>query len=503
MRRLEKVSLAFLVVYVCVWSTNFVAFHHKIKNEYFSHDGTSNDDQYDNNETSVSRSVDGEDSVITREERNGMGAGKKLPKFPVLTAYLEPNQPEPWHSVQPLPLRNIVPVTKIAFGDANRNQYESYLENPIQSFPVVNDYPDGDSYLPWIHDLFPSRDGKRIHFIAQNRRRCHTGEGKEQDMKKLLGQIALFQPVAVAHTEDGNIRLSSHEEADLNGTETRFLCQFKLWNGDGFEVYPSFQKMETTLSQYPFNYEYVNWRKGRDSMYKEKGRDVDLFWTSTLMFDCPVPVGVIPHVLGHYSDEIPSLYLDLIPIRTPARGLNQQFFKEKLNFDAKANWGNNHILPPIESSGRWENIAINPLSGSKDEISVIGSSNSTPYQLVACTWTSASHNRRGDSRTLSDGKSRLREWISYNLMVGFDHVVVYDNTAATGLSGNETLKVVTDLFDSTKVTHVNWPCKICNNNRPNHKNPGERSSQYAAENSCRKRFGSQTEWMAFMGKCYC
>ena len=79
--------------------------------------------------------------------------------------------------------------------------------------------------------------------------------------------------------------------------------------------------------------------------------------------------------------------------------------------------------------------------------------------------------KKNYSRTLSDGKSRLREWISYNLMLGFDHVVVYDNTAATGLSGNETLKVVTDLFDSTKVTHVNWPCKICNNNRPNHKNP--------------------------------
>ena len=137
MRKLEKLSLAFLIGYVCVWSTNFVAFHHII-NEYFSHDGTSNDDQYDNNETSLSRSVDGKNIGIAREERNGMGAGKTLPTFPVLTAYLEPNPPDPWHSVQPLPLRNIVPedLTKIAFGDANRNQYESYLKNPIQSFLV-------------------------------------------------------------------------------------------------------------------------------------------------------------------------------------------------------------------------------------------------------------------------------------------------------------------------------------------------------------------------------
>lgn len=38
----------------------------------------------------------------------------------------------------------------------------------------------------------------------------------------------------------------------------------------------------------------------------------------------------------------------------------------------------------------------------------------------------------------------------------------------------------------------------CNNNRPSHNNPGERSSQYAAEASCRERFGSSTEWMTFI-----
>ena len=40
------------------------------------------------------------------------------------------------------------------------------------------------------------------------------------------------------------------------------------------------------------------------------------------------------------------------------------------------------------------------------------------------------------------------------------------------------------------------PSRVCNNNIPAHENTGERSSQYAAENSCRARYGPYTEWMA-------
>jgi hypothetical protein len=38
--------------------------------------------------------------------------------------------------------------------------------------------------------------------------------------------------------------------------------------------------------------------------------------------------------------------------------------------------------------------------------------------------------------------------------------------------------------------------QVCNNNVPAHENTGERSSQYAAENSCRVRYGPTTEWIA-------
>jgi hypothetical protein len=90
----------------------------------------------------------------------------------------------------------------------------------------------------------------------------------------------------------------------------------------------------------------------------------------------------------------------------------------------------------------------------------------------------------------------LREWIAFHLMVGFDHVYVYDNTAHFPNSTN--LKMVTSLFPVSMVTHVEWPAQVCNNNRPMHSDPGERSSQYAAESSCRERFGPDTDWMASM-----
>jgi hypothetical protein len=36
----------------------------------------------------------------------------------------------------------------------------------------VDEYPDADPFLPWIHDVFPTDDGKLIQFVAQNKRRC-------------------------------------------------------------------------------------------------------------------------------------------------------------------------------------------------------------------------------------------------------------------------------------------------------------------------------------------
>lgn len=99
-------------------------------------------------------------------------------------------------------------------------------------------------------------------------------------------------------------------------------------------------------------------------------------------------------------------------------------------------------------------------------------------------------------------------------------VYVFDNTGANATVfrlkdevdpdfGNDTSKInkhrisddlssVTDLFPSSQVTRIDWPATICNNNRPAHDDPGERSSQYAAETACRTRYGPYTDWMASM-----
>ena len=45
------------------------------------------------------------------------------------------------------------------------------------------------------------------------------------------------------------------------------------------------------------------------------------------------------------------------------------------------------------------------------------------------------------------------------------------------------------------VTRINWPAAVCNNNPNTDHNKGERSSQYAAESSCRLRFGTHSKWL--------
>jgi hypothetical protein len=46
-----------------------------------------------------------------------------------------------------------------------------------------------------------------------------------------------------------------------------------------------------TLSIYPFNYELAAFQKyGKaDGLLSQKGKDNGKFWTSTLMFSCPLP----------------------------------------------------------------------------------------------------------------------------------------------------------------------------------------------------------------------
>ena len=103
-------------------------------------------------------------------------------------------------------------------------------------------------------------------------------------------------------------RLASHEDADEDGMETRFICRFK----------PS---MEETLSVHDFNYDFHSWRKAYASTFTYEGFDNHMIWTSQLLFRCPVPESLQQLIMNGKSVEhdYAMHFVDLIPIRTPPR----------------------------------------------------------------------------------------------------------------------------------------------------------------------------------------
>lgn len=410
---------------------------------------------------------------------------------------------------------------------------------------------DQDPHLPWIHDIIPSSDGSVIHFVAQNKRRCHTGENFRMLVQHMAPQVSLFQPVSVKRltyeeaillapqvyhdgVDEVRYRLADYNEADDDGQQTRFRCRFTTNTGNYQTKF-----IGETLSVYPFNYEFVSWRRALGSMLNPRGTDQPNIYISTLMFDCPVPTNLQSLVASGdsvLSDGTPTLHVDLIPIRTsPRYGMDEVYFNEALagpkgswhlgfinstsnstlgvwrelaeplkGFDAKNRWGTRHVLPPTSASGRWTNLPICKPSSMRDknnddddENESIAQENQTsgkPFELVACVWASASYATRGANvQPSTSSLDRISEWLEFALLVGFDHIYVYDNSAANHPTLN--LKEATDRF-AGKVDRIPWDYVACNNNQPGAPSPGERSSQYAAENSCRIRFGNLTTWMA-------
>ncbi|VEU36348.1 unnamed protein product [Pseudo-nitzschia multistriata] len=455
------------------------------------------------------------------------GAASALDGNKLLTAYLEPTESVTYTDKnQKLFVRNTSMSSLQLVTFPNVNNCSSLMKN----FPV-DEFPLGDPWLPWIHDYFPSLDGKSLHFVAQNRRRCQTGAANEKQMEFWAPQISLFQgiPIVVEDRNDtkntpGGTRkkkqktyrlASSFEEATHNAT--RFQCRF---HHVGTKI--------TTLSVFPFDYEYISWRKHKKAMIgPHGGKEQSMVWLSQLLFACPIPEEFQPLLLppltiesskkqSAVNNDQPALYVDLIPIRTPVRS-NDELLSDKLSAmrDIAIGspylndvFGQHNIIPSMDNAGRWENLPLCRRSSSLHlspikspmQLSTIGAKerNQKPHRLVACTWVSASYQRRGDIYTVSDSAKRLREWIHFHLMVGMDHIYVYDNTNRA-LSGNSSVIYdVTRSFRPDQVTYKAWPCKICNNNKPGNPSPGERSSQYAAESSCLKRYGELSEWMTFL-----
>jgi hypothetical protein len=223
-----------------------------------------------------------------------------------------------------------------------------------------------------------------------------------------------------------------------------------------------------------------------------KGARNEQIWNSVFHFRCPIPDD-LQNIVSQGSsivDDQPSIYIDLVPIRTPAREARTGYCPQisEPEFDPKEEWGDNHILPPVEKSGRWSNIPIcQPPKKPK---------NVKQHYLIGCMWASAAFSTRGPGASIDDSVSlRLLEWLTYHLYIAkIDHVYIYDNTEAH--RKEKSLKQIIDIFPPDRVTRIPWKHRVCNNNRPMHQNSGERSSQYTAEASCRLRYGPFTEWIA-------
>jgi hypothetical protein len=212
---------------------------------------------------------------------------------------------------------------------------------------------NADPFLPWIHDIFPSGDGSVVHLIAQNKRRCNSGKLHWEDIHALEPQVTIMQPISVRRISDAtarelapqlwtdenktdgtNIRyiLAPHEEADPDAMFTRLICRFRAM--DYARSPPELIVVGESLSTYPYNYEFVNYRKdiGDLSMLTPKGKDNGMFWQSQQRFDCPVPdVGDLRSVIASgrsvLSDGTPSIYVDVVPIRSaPRYGKGMSYF---------------------------------------------------------------------------------------------------------------------------------------------------------------------------------
>eukprot|EP00934_Nitzschia_sp_Nitz4_P002058 Nitzschia sp. Nitz4//scaffold98_size77359//51989//54343//NITZ4_005552-RA/size77359-processed-gene-0.151-mRNA-1//-1//CDS//3329560769//2058//frame0 len=477
--------------------------------------------------------------------------------FLPLTAVLEASNVD--FSRKPLPIRNQSTLISIPYPDHIKSCRDIPNHWPVNHpveldsrygpnqrslkslYPLRMEYAntscpvDADPFLPWIHDVFTTSDGKFVEIIAHNKRRCRSDPNRYlEDIQQLEPQVALMQSVPVQRLtrsqvldanfshlpphwkqQDHSYRLVPLQQADVASRETRFLCHFHTLrpthNGTVEKVV-----LGETWSQYPYNYELANYRHRpgqsanpmltRPKHAKDRGAiHNEQVWNAILHVRCPIPKATIS--IADNLDDIPSVYLDLVPIRTPPREDLTGYLPQLGNlstFDPMLEWGTGHVLPPVNESGRWANIPVcpSPVQKSNEPISHISKKLATPAKaeqkhfLVGCLWASAVFAERGGSELDRHTQSRLLEWLTYHLdIAGFDHMYVYDNTEA--FTNQTSLESVVRLFNTSQVTRIPWKHRVCNNNPTSSTNPGERSSQYAAEASCRIRYGPSTEWMIF------
>jgi hypothetical protein len=442
------------------------------------------------------------------------------PEF-VLKAYVEPTNVEEWE-VKPLPRRSKAQkslLNVIEYPQLNRcsllpEQWpvndDDAVERNSQTGHRRGNPVDADPFLPWIHDAFPTDDGHYVQFVAQNRRRCHTGVRERHVMDRMQPQAALFQHVSVKRvnnngtaaaagtTTSTRYKVVPYEQADADGITTRFICRFKQSLKGGPLPAP---RQAETLAIHNFDYDWTGFRKRYKAAFLKDDGGIKSIHTTQLLFRCPVP-HEWQHSVRNGStviNDYATLFVDVIPIRTPPRyGTTNRYLAPWFaefniqssassaddKFDFATEIGNDHVLPAIEDSGRWENVPIclpslmayegqkaadlpppppnSPYDTVRDSTAMASvplQSQVQKHRLVSCIWASSGYATRGERFSINDGQRRLMEWLHHNINIGFDHFYLYDNSDAFDGNTNNNLKGIADLFPD-HVTYINWPSKV-------------------------------------------
>ena len=181
---------------------------------------------------------------------------------------------------------------------------------------------------------------------------------------------------------------TSLDDADEDARYTRFVCRFHtLGIADGDTTGIGSDNggrtglrriiLGETLSTYSYDPEYANYRKRDSRPMLSEGHDEQI-WNSVYVARCPVPdvrdivtadddttTMTLTDVVASgksVHDGVPSIYVDLIPIRTPVRRGRGGYAIPGVSsgdvLDPVRTWGDAHVLPRIEASGRWVNITI-------------------------------------------------------------------------------------------------------------------------------------------------
>ena len=60
------------------------------------------------------------------------------------------------------------------------------MRGRVPSLFPIKDFVDlvHDPYLPWLHDLFVSKDGTRVDVLSQNRHSCQKGKYHWDEMRQ-------------------------------------------------------------------------------------------------------------------------------------------------------------------------------------------------------------------------------------------------------------------------------------------------------------------------------